>query len=789
MVHNHGAGDITPPLSRIRLYSSPSGAGTVSVTTAATVTSGKASIGTAVTVYLNSYTTDGYTFDGWTVDGVVVSTDLQYTFIVTGNVGVTAKFTPKKVTLSVSVDPSAGGTTNAINGTYDYGSYQYLAATPNSGYKFVGWYSGTTCKSTYATYNFPLTGNTILVAKFAVTPRYTIALSVDPPDAGTASGAGIYNEGDTASISVSSSNSNYSFQGWHENGTRFTYSTSTSFAVTANRTLVAKYTGRSYTITANTDSSTKGTVSGGGSYEYGKECTLVATPKSTSYWFDCWKEGSTVVSSDATYTFTVTGARRLTAYWKSAEPLCDITVTGSSTTYTELIGTGKQYRTFPHTIEAKMKPGWKFYRWKLYTDYKYTYIEENPYTFTVTGKMEFTLQAREDTTPSETTYTITATASPTNGGTVTGGGTYNKNASVTLKATAAAGYVFDHWEQNGYTITSSDAKTETYTFTATANGTYAAVFVPVVAIWKKAASTVSGDSVAFGNNKFVTVGSNNYVYYSTDGNTWTSTTLPGSAHGGKVVFGGGKFVVSPNPTSPTNTVYYSSDGVSWYSATLPKTAYWKGLAYGNNKFILAARGDSSSNYSSYIAYSSNGSTWYSATLPVSIAAVCVSYGNKFLLFGRGSSNASYLLYSTNGTSWSYTTSSVSLTDNMSIAYGANRWVLSNSSGLATFYHSTDGTSWTSNTLSQYETISGTKYYSDMGPMFYANGKFLLLPEGSNATISTHLLWFSTDGTTWKSGPVIGKDSNEFVYNPTFDAYGVAYGNGRWVAPGWYCEDP
>ena len=70
----------------------------------------------------------------------------------------------------------------------------------------------------------------------------------------------------------------------------------------------------------------------------------------------------------------------------------------------------------------------------------------------------------------------------------------------------------------------------------------------------------------------------------------------------------------------------------------------------------------------------------------------------------------------------------------------------------------------------------------MGPMFYANGKFLLLPEGSNATIST-------DGTTWKSGPVIGKDSNEFVYNPTFDAYGVAYGNGRWVAPGWYCEDP
>ncbi len=41
-----------------------------------------------------------------------------------------------------------------------------------------------------------------------------------------------------------------------------------------------------------------------------------------------------------------------------------------------------------------------------------------------------------------TTYTVTVTTSPSVGGSVTGGGTYDKDASVTLTATANAGYSF-----------------------------------------------------------------------------------------------------------------------------------------------------------------------------------------------------------------------------------------------------------------------------------------------------------------------------------------------------------
>ena len=71
-----------------------------------------------------------------------------------------------------------------------------------------------------------------------------------------------------------------------------------------------------------------------------------------------------------------------------------------------------------------------------------------------------------------TQYTITANANPTNGGTVTGGGTFYENTSCTLTATAATHYEFANWTKNG-NVVSTDP---TYTFTVTGNATYVANF-------------------------------------------------------------------------------------------------------------------------------------------------------------------------------------------------------------------------------------------------------------------------------------------------------------------------
>ena len=71
-----------------------------------------------------------------------------------------------------------------------------------------------------------------------------------------------------------------------------------------------------------------------------------------------------------------------------------------------------------------------------------------------------------------TTYTVSVSAAPTAGGTVTGGGTYQVGATVTLTATPNSGYNFVNWTQNG-SVVSTDA---TYTFTATESAEYVANF-------------------------------------------------------------------------------------------------------------------------------------------------------------------------------------------------------------------------------------------------------------------------------------------------------------------------
>ena len=146
--------------------------------------------------------------------------------------------------------------------------------------------------------------------------------------------------------------------------------------------------GTQYTITATASPSNGGTVSGAGQYYGNTSCTLTATPN-TGYEFICWRQGSTQVSTDPTYTFTVTGNASYTAI--------------------------------------------------------FTMIPQ---------------------------YTITATANPTAGGTVTGAGTYYQNTSCTLTATANTHYEFTNWSSNGAQVSTNP----TYTFSVTASGSYTANF-------------------------------------------------------------------------------------------------------------------------------------------------------------------------------------------------------------------------------------------------------------------------------------------------------------------------
>ena len=70
------------------------------------------------------------------------------------------------------------------------------------------------------------------------------------------------------------------------------------------------------------------------------------------------------------------------------------------------------------------------------------------------------------------TYTVSVSANPSNGGSVTGGGTYEEGQSCTVNATAATGYNFLKWTENGSQVSTN----ANYTFTVTSNHSLVAHF-------------------------------------------------------------------------------------------------------------------------------------------------------------------------------------------------------------------------------------------------------------------------------------------------------------------------
>lgn len=74
-------------------------------------------------------------------------------------------------------------------------------------------------------------------------------------------------------------------------------------------------TNRQYTITATSADTTRGTVTGGGTFSEGSRITLAATAK-TGYTFDRWSDGVTTASR----TVNVSQNLSLTATFRTAEP-------------------------------------------------------------------------------------------------------------------------------------------------------------------------------------------------------------------------------------------------------------------------------------------------------------------------------------------------------------------------------------------------------------------------------------------------------------------------------------
>ncbi len=124
-----------------------------------------------------------YIFDSWTENGSQVSTDANYSFIVSSDRNLVANFiTTVTYTVSVEANPSNGGLTSG-EGVYTGGENCNLIAITQVGYEFANWTEAGIIISKDANYSFVVIKDLNVVANFetsSITESTQLKISLYP---------------------------------------------------------------------------------------------------------------------------------------------------------------------------------------------------------------------------------------------------------------------------------------------------------------------------------------------------------------------------------------------------------------------------------------------------------------------------------------------------------------------------------------------------------------------------------------------------------------------------------
>ena len=449
------------------------------------------------------------------------------------------------VDIELSCKPEEGGRIISGGGSYEVGTQCTAIAEANAGYTFVNWTENDVQVSSGAHYTFTVTTARSLVANFT-NQSYVITADVTPENSGTVTGAHGYNYGEECTLTATA-NTGYDFVKWTKDGASVATSADYTFTVTESATYVAHFKLKSYTIGVSAKPSNGGSVTGGGTYNYGESCRVHAEP-TEGFAFANWTDDGDVVSEEASYTFTVTSNRNLVANFTELQPNeYSITVSANPPEGGTVEGGGTYQQGQECRVKAASNAGYTFVNW---TENGSQVSDLAEYPFIVEGN-RILVANFEAQAPTE--YTINVSANPSNGGTVTGGGTYEQGQQCTVSAEANEGYTFINWTENG-NVVSTQAN---YTFTVNADRNYVANFEVQSYTISAPANPTNGGTVT---------GAGTYNYgqscslsaTANSGYTFTNWTENGN-------------VVSTNPNYPSFTVTSDRTLVANFTVQAPNT--------------------------------------------------------------------------------------------------------------------------------------------------------------------------------------------------------------------------
>ena len=344
--------------------------------------------------------------------------------------------------ITVNNTMQAAGTVEGA-GAYAEGDTVTLTATAEKGYAFAGWYVGGQLVSSNPTYSFAVTGDVTVEAAWTKL-RYQVTVSSQEGGSATGGTEVEYEEEVTV---VATADEGYTFAGWYKAGDLVSSSATYTFTVTDAVVLEARWTINTYTVSVTSKDESQGTVVGTDTYDHGETATVVATAKD-GYVFAGWYKAGNLASSSATYTFTVTEDVALEAQWKLDVSVVSVTAqTGGSVTGADTYRNGREA-----TVVATADDGYLFLGW-----YKAGNLVSSAATYTFTVTEDVALEARFRVN------NVEVSVSSQDGGSVSGGGTFEWGASVTVTATPDAGYTFLGWFLGGVGV----SVLENYTFDAT----------------------------------------------------------------------------------------------------------------------------------------------------------------------------------------------------------------------------------------------------------------------------------------------------------------------------------
>ncbi|MGD0812366.1 MAG: LamG-like jellyroll fold domain-containing protein [Verrucomicrobiota bacterium] len=361
----------------------------------------------------------------------------------------------------------------------------------------------------------------------------------------------------------------YTFANWTVNGVEVSASSNYSFTLSTNVNLVANFTANpvTYTVAAQINPASAGSATGGGSFTAGTPVTVTATANS-GYTFANWTVNGVEVSASSNYSFTLSTNINLVANFTANPVFYTVATQINPANAGSATGGGSFVAGTAVTVTATANDGYTFANWTV----DGVEVSASPsYSFTLSTNISLVANF----TANPVFYAVATQISPSNAGSVTGGGSFVAGTIVTVTAAANSGYTFANWTVNGIVQSASPS----YSFTLSTNINLVANFTANPVFYTvatqinpaNAGSATGGGSFVAGTVVTVTAAANS-------GYTFTNWTVNGMVQSASPSY---SFTLSTNINLVAN---FTANPVFYTVATQINPAN-AGSATGGGSFV------------------------------------------------------------------------------------------------------------------------------------------------------------------------------------------------------------